>query len=90
MARSGGMIAPSPSLDKLHNMRAALRFVVSAGLVAASAFVSARQDETLRVNGQILAEGGGPVRGARIRTDALRGADLQQIRSVGLLDPPGL
>jgi hypothetical protein len=74
MARSGGMIAPSASLDKLHNMRAALRFVVSACLVAASAFVSARQDETLRVNGQILAEGGGPVRGARIRTDALRGA----------------
>jgi hypothetical protein len=55
-------------------MRLPSDVVIAVCLVAGSAFAGSRQEETLRVNGQILAEGGGPVAGARIRTDALRGA----------------
>lgn len=55
-------------------MRLHLVFGVAA-CVAASVVASARQDaETLRVGGQVVVEGGGPIPGARIRTDALRGA----------------
>jgi predicted CXXCH cytochrome family protein len=34
--------------------------------------------ETLRIRGQVLIEGAGPLAGARLRTDALRGASMSQ------------
>jgi len=34
--------------------------------------------ETMRIRGQIAIEGGGPLSGARIRTDAVRGATMSQ------------
>ena len=43
---------------------------------------AARQDqypETLRLRGDVLVEGGGPLAGARIRTDAIRGPNATQI-----------
>jgi hypothetical protein len=44
--------------------------------------IDARQDqypETLRLRGEVLTEGGGPLAGARIRTDALRGPNGTQV-----------
>jgi hypothetical protein len=55
-------------------MRGRRGLVVAACLVAGSGFAAVRQEaETLRVNGQVLVEGAGPLAGARIHTDALRG-----------------
>jgi hypothetical protein len=48
--------------------------VVVAACVAGSVVALGQDAETLRVSGQVLVEGGGPVAAARIRTDALRGA----------------
>lgn len=57
-------------------------FVVLSCLVATalagSAFAPRLQIETLRIRGQVVAEGGGPVAGATIRTDATRGVMAQQ------------
>jgi hypothetical protein len=47
---------------------------VVAACVAGSVVALGQDADTLRVSGQVLVEGGGPVAGARIRTDALRGA----------------
>jgi hypothetical protein len=47
---------------------------VVAACVAGSIVAVAQDSETIRVSGQVLVEGGGPVAAARIRTDALRGA----------------
>ncbi|HYN06959.1 MAG TPA: hypothetical protein VES67_06190 [Vicinamibacterales bacterium] len=48
---------------------------LAAGFLAVGAFASARQGgDTIRVSGQVLVEGGGPIAGASLRTDALRGA----------------
>lgn len=55
-------------------MRLQTGLVVAACLAAVSAFATASQDAaTLRVSGTIIVEGGAPIAGARIRTDALRG-----------------
>jgi hypothetical protein len=52
---------------------------VSLTLADRSASVSAQAGfETMRIRGQILIEGGGPLSGARIRTDALRGQTMSQ------------
>jgi hypothetical protein len=52
---------------------------VSLTLADRSASVSAQAGfETMRIRGQILVEGGGPLSGARIRTDALRGQTMSQ------------
>jgi hypothetical protein len=47
-------------------------------LVVASAFAPRLQVDTIRIRGQVLAEGGGPIQNATIRTDATRGALAQQ------------
>ena len=55
-------------------MRLQTGLVVAACLAAVSAFAAAPQDATtLRVGGTVIVEGGAPIAGARIRTDALRG-----------------
>lgn len=46
--------------------------------LAGSAFAPGLQVETLRVRGQVMVEGGGPIAGATIRTDATRGIMAQQ------------
>lgn len=49
---------------------------------AGATLTAGRQDpypETLRLRGDVLVEGGGPLAGARIRTDALRGPNATQI-----------
>jgi hypothetical protein len=53
---------------------------LTASLVGGSVFVAASQAgfETLRVRGQILVEGAGPLGGAQIKTDAIRGARMSQ------------
>ncbi len=45
--------------------------------VAAVSLPAQQQAETLRVSGQVVVEGGGPIPWARIRTDAIRGAMAQ-------------
>ena len=55
-------------------MRLQTGLVVAACLAAVSVFATAPQDAaTLRVSGTVIVEGGAPIAGARIRTDALRG-----------------
>lgn len=53
---------------------------IAAGVLVGSAFAFPMQTgfETMRLRGEILAEGGGPLAGARIRTDALRGPSASQ------------
>jgi hypothetical protein len=55
-------------------MRPHLVCIVAACLAGATAAIARQDAETLRVGGQVIVEGGGPIAGARIRTDALRGA----------------
>jgi hypothetical protein len=63
------------------------RDVIAAAALAASVLAGspagARQQdqypETLRLRGDVLVEGGGPLAGARLRTDALRGPNANQI-----------
>ena len=54
-----------------------------AACVLAGTTAGARQQdhypETLRLRGEVLVEGGGPLAGARLRTDALRGPNANQI-----------
>ena len=55
---------------------------IAAAVVLASTSMAGRQDqypETLRLRGEVLIEGGGPLAGARIRTDALRGPNGTQV-----------
>jgi hypothetical protein len=48
---------------------------LAAGFLALGALAPVPQgSDTLRVSGQVLVEGGGPIAGASLRTDALRGA----------------
>ena len=46
---------------------------VAAAIATGNARAPAAQQETMRVRGQVLAEGGGPLAGAQISTDAIRG-----------------
>jgi hypothetical protein len=58
------------------NRTIAAMAALAAVLLSAAAVPAARQDppiDTLRLRGQVLVEGGGPLAGARIQTDALRG-----------------
>jgi hypothetical protein len=64
----------------MHNALAvtSIAAVVLSGVTA----IAARQDQypqTLRLRGDVLIEGGGPLAGARIRTDALRGPNGTQV-----------
>ena len=55
---------------------------IAAAVLLSSTAIAARQDqypETLSLRGEVLIEGGGPLAGARIRTDALRGPNGTQI-----------
>jgi hypothetical protein len=67
-------------------MKPMIPALVIAGLVAvaihASGAAAGQQDqypETLRIRGDVTIEGGGPLAGARIRTDAHRGPNAAQI-----------
>jgi len=56
--------------------------LLPAWVVAGATLTASRQDqypETLRIRGEVLIEGGGPLAGARIGTDALRGPKATQI-----------
>jgi hypothetical protein len=55
---------------------------IAAAVLLGHSSIVARQDqypETLRLRGDVLIEGGGPLAGARIRTDALRGPNGTQV-----------
>ncbi len=62
-------------------LKTALAMILTASLLlAGDAFDLGTQTgfDTLRIRGDILVEGGGPLPGARIRTDAIRGAAMSQ------------
>jgi hypothetical protein len=52
--------------------------VLAAALLAAGAASAQDERGTMRLRGQVLVEGGGPLAGANIRTDAIRGPGADQ------------